>query len=276
MFVRVNAARSNPRVGPADLASHLAELFRQRGVAWVLVSRELRARYRSSALGYGWTLLNPLLHLGIYTLVFSVFLRVEVEDYPLFLFAGLLPWTWLAASLGGAATSLHDGANLVTRSLLAPQLLPTVRVVENGINLLFTLPVLLGVALWVGRPPGASWLAILLLLVVELCLVQGICLATAALCARYRDVEFLVRHLLTFWLYLTPILYPLSAIPESLRGLAFLNPMTPLALAWQDALYRGRFPDPFHLMLALAYGAAALVAGLVVFERLRDHLVEEL
>jgi len=276
VFVRVNAARRQSRVGPADLASHLAELVRQRGVAWVLVARELRARYRSSTLGYLWTLLNPLLHLGIYTLVFSVFLRVEVEDYPLFLFSALLPWTWLSASLGSAVTSLHDGANLVTRSLLAPQLLPTVRVVENGLNLLFTLPVLVGVAFVVGRPPGASWSAIPLLLVAELCLLQGLCLATAALCARFRDVEFLVRHLLTFWLYLTPILYPLSAIPESLRPLALLNPMTPLALAWQDALYAGRFPSAWHLALAFAWGLLALIGGLVVFERLRDRLVEEL
>jgi ABC-type polysaccharide/polyol phosphate export permease len=85
-----------------------------------------------------------------------------------------------------------------------------------------------------------------------------------------------VRHLLTFWLYLTPILYPLSAVPDGLRGLVLANPMTPLALAWQDALYAGRFPEPLHLALGVGFGLGALGFGLALFEALRDRLVEEL
>jgi ABC-type polysaccharide/polyol phosphate export permease len=271
--VRVNAARSLSPVGPG---AYLDELYRHRGVAWVLVARELRARYRGSALGYAWTLLNPILHLAIYTLVFSVFLRVEVEDYPVFVFAGLLPWTWLSASLASATPSIVDGAHLVTRSLLPPQLLPSVRVAENGINLLLTLPVLIAVAVALGRPPGAALLALPVLIAAELLLVQGLALAAAALCARYRDVEFLVRHALTFGLFLTPVLYPLSAVPEPLRPLVLANPMTPLALAWQDVLYRDRFPELGHVGLAIGFGVLALVAGISVFARLRDRLVEDL
>lgn len=276
MTVRVNAARSESPIGPAAVAAHLEELYRHRGVAWVLIVRELRARYRGSALGYLWSLLNPVLHLAIYTLVFSVFLRVGVEDYPLFLFSALLPWTWLSAALGSGVTSIIDGAQLVTRSLLPPQLLPTVRVVENGIHLLLTLPVLLAVAIALGRPPGLALLALPVLLGAELLLVHGLALAASALCARYRDVEFLVRHALTVGLFLTPILYPLSAVPAGLQPLVLANPMTPVALAWQDVLYHGRFPDPAHVAAALGFGIAAAVIGLSVFVRLRDRLVEEL
>lgn len=276
MTVRVNAARSLAPIGPAALASHVEELYRHRGVAWVLVARELRARYRGSALGYLWTLLDPILHVAIYTLVFSVFLRVAVEDYPVFLFSALLPWTWLSASLSSGTTAIVDGAQLVTRSLLPPQLLPTVRVIENGINLLLTLPVLLLVAIALGRPPGAPLVVLPVLLAAELLLVQGLALAASAACARYRDVEFLVRHALTFGLFLTPILYPLWSVPDPLRPLLLANPMTPLALSWQAVLYEGRFPDPVHVALALGCGIATLGVGLSVFVRLRDRLVEDL
>src|SRR5215510_1611408 len=118
-------------------------LYRQRELIGVLVAKQLKLRYRGTLLGFVWTLLNPLLLMLVYTLVFAVYFRIDLPSYPAFLFTGLLPWLWFASSLQQGVTSILDGTSLVTRSQFPAEILPVVTLTANTVNFLLTLPLLL-------------------------------------------------------------------------------------------------------------------------------------
>src|SRR5712692_4304877 len=117
-------------------------LYKHRELIGVLVAKQLKLRYRGSVLGFLWTLLNPLLLMLVYTLVFSLYFRLDMDKYPAFLFAGLLPWIWFASSLQQGATCILDSAGLITRSQFPAEVLPVVTLTANTINFLLTLPLL--------------------------------------------------------------------------------------------------------------------------------------
>lgn len=256
--------------------AHLKELDRSRSLIRVLVQRELKARYRGSLLGFGWTLLNPLALLAVYSLVFSVYMRIEIEDYPLYLLSGLLPWLWLSQSLASGANSIIDGSTLVTRVMLPPQLLPIVEVVSNGFNFLFGLPLIL---LLIGLLRGLDLVPLITLPLVALfqgLFLVGILLPLAAATVMFRDVKFLVQNLVTFWFFLTPIVYTPDLVPENLRVMLELNPFFPFAHAYQMLLYDGSFPSPTAFMHMGGMAVLACLFGILIFERLRERMVEEL
>lgn len=276
LTVRVNAPARKGVGGFHAVARHFEEVWRYGPLLWALVVREVRARYRNSVLGYLWTLLNPLLLLLVYSLVFSVYMRMNIPDYALFLYAGLLPWLWLSSALGIGTTSIVTGGSLITKAMLPPQILPTVYVFTNLVNMLLGIPVLVGVALVVGRPPGLSLVYLPILVVAELMLIQGMVLALSALCVRLRDVEFLVTNFLTLWFFLTPIIYSMDFVPARFRTIELLNPMAPVALAYQEIFYDRVQPHGSYLLISLAAGLVVLCVGTWIFERLRDSIAEEI
>jgi lipopolysaccharide transport system permease protein len=276
LTVRVNAPARRGAGGLRVVVQHFEEVWRHGPLLWALVVREVRARYRNSVLGYLWTLLNPLLLLLVYSLVFSIYMRMNIPDYALFLYSGLLPWLWLSSVLGIGTTSIVNGGSLITKAMLPPQILPTVYVFTNLVNMVLSIPVLLAVALVVGRPPAAALVYLPLLIFAELMLVQGMVLALSALCVRLRDVEFLVTNFLTLWFFLTPIIYSLDFVPARFRTLELLNPMAPVALAYQEIFYDRTAPHASYLLIALVAGAVVLYLGTWIFENLRDSIAEEI
>lgn len=250
----------------------------------MLVARELKARYRGSALGFLWSLAQPLLLLAVYTFVFDMIFQPRTagaDPYALFLVCGLFPWIWLSTSLNEATISLVASAGLIRRAVFPAELLPIVPVLANLVHLLLAMPVL-AAGLLIGRMAGhpvGGWGAVALpaIVLLELPLVAGVALGLAALQAHFKDVRDLLTSALTLLFFLTPVLYPLSAISVPvLRRLVRLNPATPFALAYQEALFTGRLPG---LALWLEMAAVAVVAwalGCWVFERLRETLVEAL
>lgn len=239
-----------------------------------LVARQVRARYRGSALGFLWTFLNPLLLMLVYSLVFRVYMRFDMEDYGAFLFAGLLPWIWLSSSLSEAVGSIVSSGNLITRAMFPPEVLPIVSVLSSGANFLFSLPVLFLIYLAYGVPIGLAVIALPLVVAVQLVLTLGLALGLSALNVQYRDVQHLLSNLLVFWFFLCPIIYPLSKVPEGLRVLTLANGMGALVAAYQDVLFHGRFPSWPHLALAAAGSIAVLLAGDAIFRRRREGFAE--
>jgi ABC-2 type transport system permease protein/lipopolysaccharide transport system permease protein len=259
-------------------------ISRHRGLLATLVARELKGRYRGSALGFLWSLAQPLLLLAVYSLVFGHVFRPRVagvEPYPLFLVCGLFPWIWLSSSLTEATVSLTANAGLIRRSVFPVELLPAVPVLANLVHLLLALPVVAG-GLVVGRLAGwpvGGWGAAALPLVValELPLVAGAGLAFAALHAHFKDVRDLLVSLLTLLFFLTPILYPLAAVDlPALRLVVRLSPATPFTLAWQEILFAGRLPSPGLWLQMAAVALVAWAVGAFVFRRLRETVVEAL
>ena len=254
-------------------------LVRYRALVRSLVSRELKARYRGSVLGFLWSFVNPLLVLLTYTLVFTVILpnrQQDIQPYFLFLFCGILPWTWFQASLAESSGVIISSGNLIKKVLFPAEVLPTVTVLANLAHFLLGLPILLAFLAWKGR---LAWTAVLLPLpiAVQLVLTVGLALFLSALTVHFRDIQNILTHVLHLWFFATPVIYSYAAIPEGslLRRALRLNPMTHVMVTYQQVLFHGNVDHWQGLFLALLVGAAAFAVGAFLFDRLRDSLPEE-
>jgi len=258
-------------------------ILRFRGLLITLTARELKARYRGSLLGFFWSLVNPLLLLGVYSLVFGYIFNPgrggDAEPYALFLVTGLFPWIWVSSSLLEGTVCLTANSGLIRKAVFPAELLPMVAVLANGVHFLFALPIL-GLALVAGHLLGypiGGWTALLLPVAVllQLPLVSGLALGLAALNAHFKDVRDIVGNLLTLLFFLTPILYPLSIIPgETLRALVLANPFTPYTLVYEGLLFEGVMPAPWLWWQMVAVSLVGWWLGASLFERLRETLVE--
>jgi ABC-type polysaccharide/polyol phosphate export permease len=261
---------------------NLAQLRRYRGLIQSLVARELKARYRGSVLGFFWSFVNPLMLLSIYTFVFKYILQNREEDlqpYSLFMFCGLLPWTWFSASLMEASGALITGGNLIKKVLFPAEVLPIVAVLSNMVHFFLGLPIL--IAFMIGfqhMPNPLDLLFFPLAVAIQLVFTLALGLILAALTVHFRDIRDLLSNLLTFWFFATPIIYfyKLESV-QSFRWLFDFNPFFHLVVSYQEILF---FHGPFwegHLtwLLALGAGSCALfLLGYWLFDRLRDSFAE--
>ncbi len=263
------------------MLANLGQLIRYRGLIQILVTRELKARYRGSVLGFFWSFVNPLLLLTVYTIVFSVvlpgFRGVEVEPYALFLFCGLLPWTWFSSALLESANSLIAGGNLIKKVLFPVEILPIVAVLSNMFHFFFALPILALFLLFYARP--MQWMELLwfpVVVFVQLMLTLGLGLVLSAMTVHFRDLRDLLGNLLTLWFFSTPIIYPMSMVPAGGKFIMDLNPFTHLAISYQEVLF---YDGPFgHWRWLVALAGASVVLfllGFALFDRLRDSFAEE-
>jgi ABC-2 type transport system permease protein/lipopolysaccharide transport system permease protein len=259
------------------------QLLRFRGLLATLTSRELKARYRGSLLGFFWSLVNPLLLLAVYSFVFGFVFRRPLgettEPYALFLITGLFPWIWVSTSLLEGAQALIANAGLLRKAVFPVELLPVVPVVANLAHFVLALPIL-AVALAVGRVlgyPVSGWAALLAPAVValEAILLAGLALGLAALNVHFKDVRDILANLLTLLFFMAPILYPLEAVPFApLAWVIRANPFTPFVLGYQQTLFYGEVPGAALWAQMAVAALLAWWAGTALFARLRDTLVE--
>ena len=258
-------------------------LWRQRALVAVLVRRELHARYRASFLGFLWSLLNPLLLLAIYTVVFTWIFQPRYAGgtpYPLFLFAGLLPWLFVAGTVLDSAVTLVDNGPLLAKVMCPPEIFPAVTVVSHLVHHLLALPVLvaaLATSAAMGWHPFTLTLLVLPFALVPWILVAaGAALTVAPLAVHYRDLRDLVGHLLNLVFFSSPIIYSLDglAAPDLLRLALRANPMATLVEVYRDAAFAGTLAPAWKWGAAYAVGVAVFCVGAAVFTRLRETLVE--
>ncbi len=259
------------------LGHHFRELYRHRLLIESLVRREVTARYRGSILGYFWTLLNPLMLLFVYHLIFTRYTKaVDLPNYFVFVFVGILPWLWLSTSITTGSTSISQGGALLSRVCIPPQVLPAVAVLSNLVNLLLGLPVALLAAAAVGILPSPAFALLPVVIAVELAFLYPVVLVLATITVRFRDVAFLVQNLLTIWFFLTPIAYPLAMVPGGYRAIVVANPATALLVPFQQICYEGAFPAPLFLAIGAAWAALSLPVAVWIFESMRDDMVEDI
>jgi lipopolysaccharide transport system permease protein len=251
-------------------------LYKHRELLGVLVAKQLKLRYRGSVLGFFWTLLNPMLQMLVYTLVFSVYFRLDMERYPAFLFTGLLPWIWFSSSLQQGVTSILDGAGLVTRTQFPAEVLPVVVLTSNTVNFLLTLPLLLILLLAFRVTLGIPLLALPILIALQYLLTLGCVLILAAVNVYFRDVQHIIFHLLTIMQFLTPVFYPITVIPEPFRPWALVNPLAVLIAAFQDVLFFNRMPSWPSLLAILVVACVVLSVAATMFTRYKQTFAEAL
>jgi ABC-type polysaccharide/polyol phosphate export permease len=242
----------------------------------------LTARYRGSVLGFFWSFVNPLLLLLIYTFVFTRIMPVArtgvvMENLAVFMFCGILPWTWFSSSLLESSNVLITGGNLIRKVMFPAEVLPLVTVFAGLVHFCLGLIILAGFIIYYGvavTPLDLLWLPVLI--AVQWTLTAGLALLLSALTVHFRDLRDLLANLLTLWFFATPIIYPLTDAPPGIRRFLELNPFTHLAVAYQEVLYVAGPFTPSRRFAALA-GASVIVflVGYFVFDRLRDTLAEE-
>jgi lipopolysaccharide transport system permease protein len=253
-----------------------------RNAAWFgdlvreLTRKELKVRYRNSFLGYVWSVASPAAQALVYFFAFKVIVRIEVEDYGLFLIAGLFTWQWFANSLTVCTGVFLNNASLIKKVAFPRQALPLSSVLNDAIHFALSLPVIAFVAALYGVWPQLSWLYGLPILVcLQFLFILGFGLLVSSVNLFFRDLERLVTILLSIVFYATPVIYRLDMVPERFRTLLFLNPMTPLVVNYQNLLLHGTF-QWWMAGLSLAYGLLWLGIGWWVFSRLRWRFAEAL
>lgn len=276
------------------MLNKLKEFYRYRGLIQSLVSRELKARYRGTVLGFLWSFINPLLLMIIYTVVFGFIIGPRDPAfgqspilYALFLFCGVLPWTWFSSSCIESANVLMIQGNLIKKVLFPAEILPVVVVTSNFIHFLFGLPILILakviILLLVDNPAAQGftpYLAFLpLVILVQYTFSLGLALLLSALTVHFRDIKDILANLLTFWFFASPIIYPVSF--ESVQKIKLLqimldiNPMTHIMMGYQNTVFFGTMIRWKRLGVTFLLSILLLYLGYIVFDKLRDSFPEE-
>jgi len=245
----------------------------------VLLGKEFKVRYKNTVLGYVWSVLHPLAFALVYFFAFKVVMRFETEvNYALFLIAALFPWQWFANSVNASCGTFTGSASLITRVRFPRHLLVLAAVLNDLAHFALSIPVIVAFMLWFGAAPSWHWLWALPLLVAgQFMLVYGLSLLAATLNLFFRDLQRLTILITTALFFVSPVIYGLDLMlnqaPPEYQWVFYLNPLVPLMAAWRDLFLHGA-PEPLHIVLAVAQGAAALLVAMPVYRRLQWRFAE--
>ena len=242
----------------------------------LLVQKDLRVRYRGSVLGYSWSMLNPLLYMGILSLVFSFVMKFKVENYPIFILTGIVSWNLLHQSLMQGVHSIVSNGGLIRKVKLPISLFPTATVASVMVHFLLSLVAFFFVSIFLNFAVSWTWLLIPLILIPFAIFVWGLVMLVASVNVYFRDVGHTLDPLLQLVFYGTPIIYPAEVIPEKFRYLLLLNPVTHYVEAMRDILYRSVIPDMTTMMTICMLALVSAVMGMLTFKSLRGRFVYQL
>jgi ABC-type polysaccharide/polyol phosphate export permease len=255
----------------------LLRLLRYRELLRCLVIKDLKLKYRGSALGFFWSLANPLAMLIVYSLAFTYIMSIRKEQFVLFLFVGLLAWTFFASTISMATGTIADAGGLLKSVRFPRTVMPMATTLFNLAQYLMTFGVLLPVMLAVFRVrPALPMLAYPIVLLLLVLFTSGLALIVATANVYYRDVRHLVDVGLQVMFWATPVVYDLQDVPERLRRLILLSPMSAYISALHDIFYRQTWPDPAIWITAIAWSVVMFLGGLTVFLTYEDRLAERL
>jgi lipopolysaccharide transport system permease protein len=247
----------------------MRELYRYRDLLWMWTVRDIKVRYKQSLLGAAWAILQPLSLMLIFNVIFSYFVRVPTEGipYPIFSYSALLPWTFFAASVSFAVPSLTQNMNLVTKIYFPREVLPISAVTASLVDFLVASLVFVGMLLYYRIPLGAPLMIAPVLVIVQVALTLGVVLFASAVNVFYRDIRFVVPLAVQLWMYVTPVIYPVTVVPERFRGLYMLNPMAGLVEAYRSVAVRGDWPNWNDLGVAALVSVVVFAIGYSYFKR---------
>ncbi len=259
------------------MVARAQELIAYRSLVRNLVTKDLKVRYKNSVLGFLWSLLNPLLMMLVYTIVFTKIFPSGVNNFEIFVLVGLLPWNWCARSLTGCSTSLLDNSTIIKKVYFPRVLLPVSVVASEAINFLLAVPVLF-VLMGLFGLPFTLWIAYLpVLFVIQAMLLIGLGLFLAGLNVIFRDTGVILEVVILAWFFLTPVFYDLQiAYPSVARMVYWFNPMASIITQYRTILYSGGRPDFFFDIRAGATCFVIMVLGYVFFMSLNRRLGEHL
>jgi len=251
------------------------ELWAYRELLWVLTARDVKVRYKQTVLGAAWAIVRPLLTMLIFSVVFGRFAKMPSDGYPypIFVYAALLPWTFFASAITVSGQSLVGSAPLVSKVYFPRLIIPLSSVGAGLIDLLISTGILLMLMLWYGVGWSVNLLAAPLLLVGVVFIALGVGTLLSALTVAYRDFSHLSPFLVQIWMYVTPVIFPVSLVPERWRWLLYLNPMTGLIEGFRSAFLGKPFDLP-GLGLSSLLALAIFIAGVAYFEKVERRFAD--
>lgn len=260
----------------ARAVRHVRWVIRYRELVRNLVIRDLKARYKNSVLGFLWSLLNPLLMMGVFTVVFKVLMPNNIPNYPLFVLLGILPWNWCTSSVMGGITSITGNAHLIKKVAFPRELLPITTVVSNMVNFLLALIPLAAVVLAFGVPITPLMALVPVIIVLQLLFLCGVALLLSCLQVYFRDTGHIFDVLLLAWFFLSPVFYRVEDLTEQWARLMYiLNPMASFISLYRLAVMYGAPPDGLFMLRLAAQVVLVLAVGYLVFLRYSHNFAEE-
>lgn len=286
-FPRADRARGRRTLEPAALEDRadlmrtagtgLLSVFRYRELLRNLVLRDLKLKYRGSAFGFLWSLMNPLLMIVVYSIAFTFILQVRTTGFVFYLLLGILTWTFFANSASMSTGSLVDSGGLIKSVLFPRVILPIATVFFNLAQFLLTVFVFLPIMLVLYQVPlSPPMLLFPVFLLLQLLFTIGVALLLSTGTAFFRDIRHLLEVGLSVLFWTTPIVYELKHVPEGLRGMILMSPMSPYIAAYHQMFYYREWPDASVWLLAVAYTAISFVLGAAVFMKYEDQITEYL
>ncbi len=255
-----------------SLKDNLNLLLRYRELLYVWTSREIRARYRQSALGFGWALITPIVQMVVISVIFGGFLRVPSSStdipYPVFAYVALLPWQFFAGGINGAVPSVRNNMQLVTKIYFPREILPFSAVLSRLVDFLIGALVFVGLVIYFQMPIYGTWLFVPILILIQIVLAMGFGILGAAVSVFLRDISFAVPLALQLWMYATPIIYDVSEVPEQLLPIYSLNPMVGIITSYRLVILEGQLPGWHELAYPVTFAMIIFAIAYVYFKRL--------
>ncbi len=240
----------------------------------VLTQKEIKVRYKSSFLGYIWSIANPLAYAFVFFIAFKVIMKFSVDNYVLFLISGLFPWQWISNSLNTGAGVYIGNSYLIKKLAFPREFLPLAVVLNDAFHFVVSIPVIILFLFIYHKYPALNWIyGIPLLLIPTFFLSYGLALAASSINLFFRDLQNLIGIVTAFLFYMTPILYPVTTLPAKFRHLMILNPFAPIIISWRELFLKGTFS--FHyFLISLIVSVIIFIIGYAVHYRLRDRFAE--
>jgi len=264
------------------MISDFKTLFSYRELLFSLTKKELKVKYRGSALGFFWSLLNPILIMLVYSFVFSIVMRLGIEQYAIFLISVLLPFNFLSNSVSYGANSIIANGSLINKIYFPREIIPLSIVFSNLFNFLFELCALFIVLTILGYKFYMYLYLLPALIFFQFFLVTGSTLLVSALTVFFRDIQHLISIIMMVWFFGTPIIYPLSMVPEKFRYVMMANPMSVFAIFYRNLFYYVKYPDQLEfpswrgILISLSVTFFIFILGYIVFKKLESRFAEEI
>jgi lipopolysaccharide transport system permease protein len=250
--------------------------YRYRELILNFVIRDLKSRYKGSVLGYVWTLLDPLLMMLVYVLIFSVVVRIKVANYPIFILTGIIPWLFFSNSITRAMSSLRENASLMMKIYFPREVFPISQVTSGIIEFALMLLILIPFLFLYHVPLGWRLLALPGILIVQILLVVGVSLVLSILVAYLKDVANFMTAFLRIWFYMTPILYPVTMVPVKYQFFFFLNPMTIIVCLYRWAILGAEIPDVGMIAIGILLSLLFFIVGVWFFSINESDVIKRL
>jgi lipopolysaccharide transport system permease protein len=265
-------------IGPPKgwFSLNLKEVWAYRELLGLFARRDVSVRYKQSFVGIGWAVIQPIMTMLIFTIIFGRFAKLPSEGipYPVFTYCALLPWNYFARSLGDSSDSLVASSNLITKVYFPRLILPLSKVVAGLIDFAIAFIILILMLLWYRIVPTAGLLLLPLFMLIAMISALGVGLWLTALNVKYRDVKFIVPFLTQFWLYASPVAYSITIVPPKWQWIYSLNPMVGVVEGFRWALLGKSPPNVEMMLISFACVLALLVSGLFYFKKMEQTFAD--